>query len=71
VPTAVPPHDPEYQCHVAAAESVPVNVRAEETPEHREDGVAAAAVAAEGNAVTVTAVFLHAEKHVPFSARTK
>ena len=71
VPTGVPPHEPEYQCHVAPGESVPVNVSVEDPPaEQMEVGTALTAVGAAGAGLTFMTTLLQVEKHPPLSART-
>ena len=70
VPTAVPPHEPEYQCHVAPADNVPFTCRAELPPVQIGEALVAE-VGLEGIGVTVTDVLTQVELHVPFCARTK
>ena len=48
VPIAVPPHEPEYQCHVAKGERVPDRLNVVELPEQIVDGVADAVFGASG-----------------------
>ena len=71
VPTAVPPQVPEYQCHVAPTDNVPVNVSVENVPEeHKNDGEAFTEAGAVGVALTFIITLLQLEKHPLFSART-
>lgn len=71
VPAGVPPQEPEYQCQVAPAESVPVTVSVDDAPaEHKNDGEALADEGAEGIGFTFTITLLQFEKQPPFSART-
>jgi hypothetical protein len=55
---------------VAPEESDPLTVSVEELPAQTEVGFAFAEVGAIGIWLTVIATNLHADKHVPFSART-
>ena len=70
VPTAVPPHDPLYQCHVAPADNVPFTCNVVFIPEHI-GLVPVAETGLLGVVATAKVTLTHAELHVPFSARTK
>ena len=54
VPAEVPPHEPEYQSHVAPEERTPETESVEEDPAHIAAGNAFAAVEFDGIAVTLT-----------------
>ena len=60
VPTGVPPHDVEYQCHVAPADNVPATCKPELTPEHIGE-VPLAAEGSRGGVITATLVFTQPE----------
>ena len=60
VPTGVPPHEAEYQRHVAPALNVPVTCSVEFVPEHTGE-VPVAESGLFGIEVTVTVVFTQPE----------
>ena len=72
VPTGVPPQFPEYQCHVAPADKVPVSEIVDDAPaEQMEVGFAFVAVGALGEAFTLIVTLVQVEEQKVFSALTK
>lgn len=71
VPTGVPPHVPEYHCHIAPAESVPVKPSVDDAPaEQKNVGEALIVAGAVGVGFTIIITLLQFEKQPLFSART-
>ena len=61
IPSGVAPHEAEYQCQLAPAESVPVTERVDDAAEHIDALEAFAEEGAEGVEVTFIVTFLQVE----------